>query len=382
MFFLGAKSKFVRLSQSLIEITLARVSHLIRRTLMQYYSCNRKYYCGIDLHAKTMYVCIINDDGEKVFHKNIDCNSESFLSAIAPFREELVVGVEGMFCWYWLGDLCQREGIEFVLGHALYMRAVHGAKTKNDKVDSERIALLLKSGMFPKAYAYPAEMRATRDLLRRRLFTVRKRSELLAHIKMTHQQYNAPVPSASLGYATNRNNLEAPFIDPSAKRMVESDSHLLEVYQKEIQKLEYFIKKKTLKTGKYGLYFSLLKTTPGIGDVLSLTMLYEIHKIERFPSVQKFCSYARLVKPVRSSSGKRTGGGGGRIGNQHLKWAFSEAAILLIRNSERAKEYLEKLKLRYPVSKAISIIAHRLGIAVYFMLKRREAFNEAMFFRI
>lgn len=76
---------------------------------------------------------------------------------------DLVVGVECMFAWYWLADLCRKEGIGFVLGHALYMKAIHGGKAKNDKIDSHKIAVLLRGGSFPIAYVYPPEMRATRD---------------------------------------------------------------------------------------------------------------------------------------------------------------------------------------------------------------------------
>ena len=90
----------------------------------------------------------------------------------------MVVGVEGRFTWEWLADLCQQEGSAFVLGHALYMKAIHGGKAKNDTIDAQKIAVLLRGGMFPQAYVYPAEMRATRDVLRRRCPLARKRAEL------------------------------------------------------------------------------------------------------------------------------------------------------------------------------------------------------------
>ena len=130
--------------------------------------------------------------GTKLVHKNLPTTPEAFLRVIAPYREDVVVGVECMFTWYWLADLCQKEGIAFVLGHALYMKAIHGGKAKNDKIDAHKIAVLLRGGMLPQAYVYPAEMRATRDLLRRRCHLARKRAELLAHIHNTNSQYNLP----------------------------------------------------------------------------------------------------------------------------------------------------------------------------------------------
>ena len=98
------------------------------------------------------------------------CAPESFLKAIAPYREDIAVAVECIFTWHWLADLCSKENIPFVLGHALYMKAIHGGKAKNDKIDAHKIAVLLRGGMLPRAYVYPPEMRATRDLLRRRVY--------------------------------------------------------------------------------------------------------------------------------------------------------------------------------------------------------------------
>ena len=107
---------------------------------MRFYTKTHKHYCGIDLHAKKMFVCILDAEGNVLLHRNIDSSPEAFLKIVAPFRDDLVVGVECMFAWYWLADLCRKEGIEFVLGHALYMKAIHGGKAKNDKIDSHKIA--------------------------------------------------------------------------------------------------------------------------------------------------------------------------------------------------------------------------------------------------
>ncbi len=159
---------------------------------MKFYTKQHKFYCGVDLHAKTLYLCIINKEGIIVKHRNICANTEAFLRAIERYREDIVVSVECMFTWYWLADLCRKENIPFVLGHALYMKAIHGGKAKNDRIDAHKIAALLRGGMIPMAYVYPSEMRSTRDLLRRRTHFMRKRAELLAHIQNTNHQYNLP----------------------------------------------------------------------------------------------------------------------------------------------------------------------------------------------
>lgn len=95
---------------------------------MRFYTKQHRFYCGVDLHTRKMYVCIIGHDGEIHLHRNLRTEAKEFLYAVRPFRDNLVVAAECMFCWYWLADLCAAEGIEFVLGHALYMRAIHGGK--------------------------------------------------------------------------------------------------------------------------------------------------------------------------------------------------------------------------------------------------------------
>ena len=145
---------------------------------MNFYTQQHKQYCGIDRHAKALYVCLLDQSGTKLVHKNLPTMPEAFLRLLAPSREDLVVGVEGMFTWYWVADLCSKEGIAFVLGHALYRKAIHGGKAKNDKIEAQKSAVLLRGGMMPQADVYPAERRATRDVLRRRCHLARKRAEL------------------------------------------------------------------------------------------------------------------------------------------------------------------------------------------------------------
>src|SRR5919204_1856517 len=107
--------------------------------LMRFYTTPHQLYCGIELHARSMYVCILSHDGETLLHRNMQAAPEPFLKAVAPYRAGLVVAVECLFTWYWLADLCAQEGIAFVLGHALSMKAIHGGKAKNDTIDSQKL---------------------------------------------------------------------------------------------------------------------------------------------------------------------------------------------------------------------------------------------------
>jgi hypothetical protein len=93
-------------------------------------------YCGIDLHARTMYICLLSQEGEVRGHQNCTANAEPFLKVIAPYRDDVVGAVECIFTGYWLADRCVREGLPFVLGPALYRQAIRGGKAKNDRIDA------------------------------------------------------------------------------------------------------------------------------------------------------------------------------------------------------------------------------------------------------
>ena len=125
--------------------------------------------------------------------------------------------------------------------------------------------------------------------------------------------------------------------------------------------------------------FLRLRSMPGIGKILALTILYEIHDIRRFPRVQDFASYARLVKCAKESSGKRLGTGGSKIGNVHLKWAYSEAAVLFLRQNPKGQSLFRKLQRKHGKGKALSILAHKIGRATYHMLVRGTVFDMEKF---
>jgi transposase len=345
---------------------------------MKFYKEQHKYYCGIDLHARKMYVCILDKKGKTHVHQNIKTDPELLFELIFPYIDDIVIGVECVFCWYWVADLCAEHKIPFILGHALYMKAIHGGKTKNDKIDSYKIALLLKGGNFPTAYPYPAKWRATRDLLRRRMYLSRRCSELVAHILNTNTQYNLPGFNKKLSRKYNHEGVAERFEDPQVRKSVEVDLEMINSLNQVLKKLEWHIEKTARQHDYHALY--LLRSIPGVGQILALVILYEIHDIKRFPRVQDFSSYARLIKPVKESDGKWAGHSNKKIGNHHLKWAIKEAAILMLRDSSQAKNYVAKYERKYNKGKALGIFTHKLGRAIYFMLKNKEAFDMKQFF--
>ena len=345
---------------------------------MRFYTAQHRYYCGIDLHARRMYICVLDVEGKVRVHRNGPATPEHFLATLAAYREDLVVAVECIFTWYWVADLCAQEGIAFVLGHALYMRAIHGGKAKNDKIDAHKIAVLLRGGMLPMAYVYPREMRATRDMLRRRCHFMRKRAELLTHTQNTASQYLLPTFDKKLAYKGNRPGVAERFPDPEVRKSIETNLALLDQYDRLLTDLELHLTR-SAKVHDVNAFYRL-RSVPGIGKILALVLLYEIHDIHRFPRVQDFVSYCRLVKCAKESDGKHYGYSGKKIGNAHLKWAFSEAAVLCLRGNPAAQRYVARLATKHGKAKALTILAHKLARAIYSMLRRGHAFDPNTFF--
>ena len=260
------------------------------------------------------------------------------------------------------------------------MKAIHGGKTKNDKQDSLKIAHLLRGGNFPTAYVYPRRLRAQRDLVRRRCYFTRQRAELQTHVRNTAAQYNLPVPSGQLRYQVNQEGVAGSFPVAAARLTIEADLAMINALTEQITCLE----KKLVEMARFddpGTFFRL-RAVPGIGDILALVILYEIGELSRFRTAGEFLSYARLVPGQHTSAGKNYGSPGKRQGNPHLKWAFSEAVSLVLRESPTVKSAFAKLEKRHGRGKALSILGARLGRAVYMVLKRGDIFDENQFLKI
>lgn len=346
---------------------------------MQYYTQQHKHTCGADLHGTNLYLCILDLARQVLFHRRVPCDPERLLRALAPYREDLIIGVECMFKWYWLADFCAEHDIPFVLGHALDMKAVHGAKSGNDRLDAERIARLLLGGLFPLAYVYPAGMRSTRDLMRRRSYFVKQRTGLINHIQITNTQYNLP-PLGKIDHPSKREGLDTRFDDMAVSTSIEADLAVMDVLDLTISRLEKTILSSAKLHDRHA--FSLIKSVNGIGHIIGLTLLYEIQNIRRFDSVQGFLSYCCLVKCNKTSDNKLKGVGSSKRGNHHLKWAFSEAAALFLRSNPKGQKLQSQLVKRHgSKKKALAILAAKLARALYFMLQRNKPFDLDRFVR-
>jgi transposase len=355
---------------------------------VKYYSSTTEFNCGIDppaalaatamragLHGRQMYACVMDRNGKVLLHTNIKGNDFGyFLKRIDAWRHDMTVVCECTFNWYWLADACFEADLQFVLAHALYVNHIHGGKNKNDRIDSEKLAHLLRANLIPPAYVYPSERRPVRALLRQRMSYVWERATLKTHLSM-NQTAEGLLPAKKQGHDRDlwEERILAQFTNPHHQFAASCDMDMIRAYDRQIEKLEWRIAREA--RNHQGRDFHLLLSVPGIGEVLAMTILFEMDTVERFPMVKDFLSYSRLVKGSVASAGKIKGLTGGKMGNAYLRWAFGEAAVLAKRNHPLLTPYAEKLVAKHGKFKGNAILANKIARAVYFMLQKRTAFD-------
>jgi transposase len=259
-----------------------------------------------------------------------------------------------------------------VLGHALDMQAIPGGQATHDTIDAHKIAVLRRGGMLPQASIDPAERRATRDVLRRRMPRRRTRAERLAHGPQTTRHDNLPESSTNLASKANRAHMAERFPEAAvhtsiavALALLETDDCLLTDLARDLVKPA---------TRHEAPTCSRLRSLPGVGTSLALVLRYESHEIHRCPRVQELVSYGCLVTCAHASAGQRSGASGTKMGHASLKGACSEAAVLFLRHNPAGQKSRARLERQQGQGNAVTILAHQLARAVYDMRKRDTAF--------
>lgn len=194
---------------------------------------------------------------------------------------------------------------------------------------------------------------------------------MLAPIQNPTSQDNLPEIGKKVADKAKRAGVAEHFPEPSVRKTIERDLTLIDHYDKRLSAVELSITR-TAKAPDVQT-FARLQSVPGIGTILALVIRYESQDSARFPRGQAFVSYCRLVKCAKASAGQRHGLWGKKIGNPQLKWAFSEAAVLFWRQNHPGKEYCAKLERKHGKGKALTILAHQVARAVYYLLTRAHA---------
>jgi len=334
-------------------------------------------YAGLDLHSRNTYIGIMDKEFNRVFKKRVPNHLELILETLDPFRDQIKgFVVESTYNWYWLVDGLMDAGFSSAhLANPSAIKQYEGLKHSDDQHDAFFLAQLLILGILPQGYIYPKKDRPVRDLARKRMFLVQHKTAHILSLQSLIQRCCAMrVRANDMRHLTVRELekwLKEEYLVLSAQANLDSINFL----KQKIQKLEKAIRKKV----KLKRAFHNLKTVPGIGDILALTIMLEVGDIKRFPKVGNFTSYCRCVPSQRLSDGKSKGHGNRKNGNRYLSWAFTEAAQLSRRYNERYRRYYNRKVAQKNTSLATKALSNKLARACYFIIKDQVRFREELF---
>jgi len=331
-----------------------------------------RLYAGIDLHANSSHLGILNEDNRIVFKRKLTNDLGKVLAILEPFRHETEgVVVESTFNWYWLVDGLMDHGYRVHLANPAAIQQYEGLKHIDDQRDALWLANLLRLGILPEGYIYPKQDRPVRDLLRKRLQLVRHRTSHILSIQN--------IVSRSLGLRIRSNDVKR--LDEDWTRdlfqeeylflAVDTSAGIIRYLGDRIKRIEAVVKSRV----KLRKEFEGLLTLPGVGDILGLTIMLEVGDVGRFAEVGNYSSYCRCVRSTRISNGKTKGQGNRKNGNKYLSWAYVEAANFAIRSYPVVRRYYQRKAAKTNGVVAIKAISHKLSRASYYIMRDQVGYD-------
>jgi len=329
-------------------------------------------YVGLDLHATSNYLAVIDHKGKRVDHKKLPNRPAIVLDALRSQRGRVKgVVVESTFNWYWLVDTLMEKGYAVHLANPSAIQQYSGLKHGDDKHDAFWLAEMLRLGILPEGYIYPKEERPIRDLLRKRRHVVKLRASLiisLQNIISRNCALSIPVNDAK----RLKEDRVSPLLEGQKDLALagQASTETIDYLTRQIRRVENTIVKRIELKESY----RYLLTIPGVGQVLALTIMLETGPISRFANVGNYVSYCRKVSSKWTSNEKAKGKGNKKNGNKYWAWAFSEAAELARRYHGEVRGYYNRKMQKTNFMVAHQALAHKLAPAAYYIIKDQVPF--------
>jgi len=332
------------------------------------------YYSGIDLHKDNCFITTIDDAGTVIKQSKVPNTDLAILNYFFDLGKDHRAVVESTSNWYWLSDLLHDHGIELVLAHAKYLKAISYAKVKTDKIDSETLAQLLRMNLIPISHQISPEKRGLRDMMRARLRLVHKKTSCLNSIHRLLEKFNFSIPNNRPMHepATLELLTDLPF-DPEYRFQLDILIDQVILLNRQIKALEKSLHPLLIPNPDV----QRLLYIPGIGKVLAFTIYLEIDGIERFPDVNKFYSYCRLVPGSDNSNRKQKHKSGNKDGNKYLKMAFTEAGFRAAQYYQEINKFYQSKARKKHKTIARNLVAKELAKICFIVLKEKVEFNNA-----
>lgn len=330
-------------------------------------------YSGIDLHSNNCVVVVIDDDDRVLCQKRVPNDLATIVALLEPHRDRLVgVVVESTFNWYWLVDGLIEQGFAVKLANTAAIAQYSGMKCSGDEHDARHLAHLLRLKLLRFGHIFPPEWRAVRDLARKRLQLVQTRTEhILALETLYARQTGGRIGGNAVKQLTMDQIAQWNWL-AEASLAAQANLALIQATDIVIDRLEQQLRQRVTLQPDY----AILRSVPGIGEILSTVIMLETGPVERFTSAGNYASYARCVGSTRTSNGKKKGEGNRKNGNAYLAWAFVEAAHFALRFNTAAKRFYDRKKARTNGAVATKALAHKIARACYHMLKEQTVFDE------
>jgi len=333
-------------------------------------------YAGLDLHSRSTFVGILDQDFNRVFKKRMPNDLQRILADLELFKKQLKgLVVESTYNWYWLVDGLMDAGFQNVcLANPSAIKQYEGIKHTDDQHDAFFLAQLLILGILPQGYIYPKKDRAVRDLARKRMFLTQQKTSNLVSLQSLVER------NCALRLSANR--IRSLTVEELEKLL--SDKHLFFNARANLETVQFLtgqirrIEKAIVQQIKPQPGFELLRTVPGIGPILAMTIMLEAGDIRRFAKVGNFASYCRCVSSQRFSAGKLKGSGNRKNGNRYLSWAFVEAAHMARRFCDRFRRYYDRKASQTNTCVATKALSNKLARICYYILRDQVPFREEL----
>jgi len=331
-----------------------------------------KLYGAIDLHSTNNVTVMIDEQDQVVYQKRLPNDLTVIVQQLSAYQASLQgIVVESTYNWYWLVDGLMDKGHRVHLANTAAIQQYEGLKYTDDNSDARWLAHMLRLGVLPEGYIYPKEQRPVRDLLRKRSQLVHQRTANLLSIENLFTR--------NTGRSINANRIKALDVQQIDELVPNGDLALaikanLSVMCSADEQTE-ILERTVTERIKLRPEFRFLKTVPGIGQILALTIMLETGDIRRFRSVGNYASYCRCVGSQKLSNGKRKGSANTKNGNKYLAWAFVEAANFAVRYQPRIRRFYQRKKSKTNGIVAIKAVAHKVCRACYYIMKDRVAFD-------
>jgi transposase len=336
-------------------------------------------FIGCDAHKRYSIFSSVTERGRIGRAVRVSHDREAFRGYLEQLPPCSPIAVESSGHWYWLVDEIERAGHEPHLVNAGEAKRRMGKPNKTDKLDAEGLAILLRNGTLPEVWMPPTVLRDQRELLRLRMFLVALRTDIKNRIHGALQRYNIQIGVTDLFGIEGRQKLEQRMGELLIETRESVKQQLITHDFLELQVEQVEKRLQTMMGDVPGA--NLLKTLPTVGPILSAVLALEIGDVSRFPSAEHLASYAGLVPRVHSSGGRtRMGQVGGNV-NRMLKWAFVEAANLVVLQQRRmghthALRLYQRIRSRKNHQKAVVAVGRHFAEAAYWVLRKQEAYRE------